>query len=64
MSAACALAEIANMATATRTLRINHSHPAFETQRDHRSLTLINRCLAGVRAKQNGAGTSRAVKRD
>jgi hypothetical protein len=46
ISAARALAEIANIATANRTLRIEHSHPHFRTWRDHRSLTLINRFQA------------------
>jgi hypothetical protein len=30
---------------------------------DHGSLTLTNRCRGGGRAKQNGAGKSRAVKK-
>jgi hypothetical protein len=51
MSAACALAEIANIATANRTLRIDHSHPHFLTWRDHRPLTLINRFQARLIGK-------------
>jgi hypothetical protein len=74
MSAACAPAAIANIPAARKNLRIATLRSNTLDCADHRSLTLTNRCATPdrrcifavakcARAKQNGAGKSRAVSK-